>query len=612
MAARRSLGDRTAVSVNDHDGWGAMLCCLVLLSVAFIPACGAEQPVSSPPMPATTINIRDCGAVGDGRTDDSGAIMKAIDQAHALGPGASVFVPAGSYLCVAKDLWLTNFHDFTFFGAGPASILVQKDPDRHVLNVKDSSHVTIRNLTLDRADYYFTQGTILSVDATAKTLDVTLDPGFPLPDDPLLRADNDIRVFRAPDCGYYEQPGLAKSGTRMEKIADGRWRFHMDYLGQGFEGRKFIFWTDHLGGHGVNGMGCRDCLFEDIVYHGRGSNAGIILWNCDGTMAFRRYSIGIVPGSQALLSCSGGGMEIDIRGKLVYDHCDFSRFDDDGADITTHYAGIVGQTTPTTIIVADNQNFRVGDHLSHVNWVTKDEQAGFIIRGIAKVPGTSHVSLTIDHPMSVDRMGIDKPNIPFEEVLKNGYDRVVDYDNACTSAEFHDCTFQCLRARPLNIKAQHCLVDHCSFSNGEGQAISAGPEAAWMEAPYVHDLTIRSCTFSNNATTCIDIDMFQGMKECSSYGNRAILIEGNIFRRSGACVRTPSLPRPEDWRATENFGALAVHVHHCDHVIIRNNDFGDRAPTAPDFKPMVLVEHCLHVTVENNRSLPPNEIIQKE
>ena len=586
-------------------------CLLIALLTA---AGGADLPVSSVPTPALTINIRDRGAVGDGTTDDSPAIMQAIEDAHTLGPGASVYVPAGRYLCRARELVIAQFHDFTFAGAGADSIIVQKAPDRHVLNLNECSRVTIRNLTLDRADYYFTQGTILSVDAAAKTLDVALDPGFPQPDDPLLAGDRDIRVFRAPDCGYFAQQGLARSGTRMEKLAHGQWRFHMDYLEPGFAGRKFIFWTDCHGGHGVNGRSCSDCLFEDITYYGRGANAGILLWNCDGTTTFRRYRIDVVPGSQALLSCSGGGMEIDMRGKLVYDHCDFRRFDDDGADITTHYTQIVEHPAPATIVVADNQNFRVGDRFAHVNWVTKEEQAGFTIRaiGTAKEKEKGQAVLTLDHAMAVYRMGFDAPNLPFEEVLKNGYDRVVDYNNTCTTAEFHECSFQCLRARPLNLKAQHCLVDHCTFSNSEGQAISGGPEAAWMEAPYVHDLTIRGCTFTNNAITCIDIDIFQGMKECTSYGNQDILIEGNTFRLCGACVRTPPLPSRGDWRASENFGALAVHMHHCDRVIIRGNDFGERAPTAPAFKPMVLIEHCAHVSLENNRNLPTQEIVQKD
>jgi hypothetical protein len=43
------------------------------------------------------LNVRDFGAKGDGKTDDTDAIQKAIDAAHAMG-GNIVFLPRGDYL----------------------------------------------------------------------------------------------------------------------------------------------------------------------------------------------------------------------------------------------------------------------------------------------------------------------------------------------------------------------------------------------------------------------------------------------------------------------------------------------------------------------------------
>jgi len=47
---------------------------------------------------ATSLNVRDFGAKGDGVTKDTAAIQKAIDAAGTQG-GGTVFVPAGKYLC---------------------------------------------------------------------------------------------------------------------------------------------------------------------------------------------------------------------------------------------------------------------------------------------------------------------------------------------------------------------------------------------------------------------------------------------------------------------------------------------------------------------------------
>jgi len=55
------------------------------------------------PKPTLTINVRDCGALGDGTAKDTAAIQQAIDRVHVLG-GGEVLVPAGNYLTGALAL----------------------------------------------------------------------------------------------------------------------------------------------------------------------------------------------------------------------------------------------------------------------------------------------------------------------------------------------------------------------------------------------------------------------------------------------------------------------------------------------------------------------------
>jgi len=56
-----------------------------------------------PPRQKLTLNIRDFGATGDGRTRDTNAIQSAIDRCSALG-GGDVLFPAGNYLIGAIAL----------------------------------------------------------------------------------------------------------------------------------------------------------------------------------------------------------------------------------------------------------------------------------------------------------------------------------------------------------------------------------------------------------------------------------------------------------------------------------------------------------------------------
>lgn len=53
--------------------------------------------IRDPQFPSRTINVRDCGAVGDGMTLDTDAIQRAIIQIHSQG-GGRVVVPSGRFL----------------------------------------------------------------------------------------------------------------------------------------------------------------------------------------------------------------------------------------------------------------------------------------------------------------------------------------------------------------------------------------------------------------------------------------------------------------------------------------------------------------------------------
>jgi polygalacturonase len=74
------------------------------------PALAADAPASCSPPPASTlvVNVKDKGALGDGRTDDTAAIQAAIDAIG--GTKGTVLVPKGVYMidAVKKRLHLKD------------------------------------------------------------------------------------------------------------------------------------------------------------------------------------------------------------------------------------------------------------------------------------------------------------------------------------------------------------------------------------------------------------------------------------------------------------------------------------------------------------------------
>lgn len=99
------------------------------------------------------LNVRDFGAKGDGKTDDTAAIQKALDAAAPK--EGTVFLPEGIYLSgelrVPSHVGLRGLTNWSFQKMA-GSIIKLNDPQaRSLLNLTGALGVTIRELCLDGA-----------------------------------------------------------------------------------------------------------------------------------------------------------------------------------------------------------------------------------------------------------------------------------------------------------------------------------------------------------------------------------------------------------------------------------------------------------------------------
>src|ERR1700689_2176605 len=89
------------------------------------PAAPAKHPVpATPPKLKILLNVRDFGATGDGKTNDTVAIQETIDRCAVLG-GGEVLVPAGDYSIGAIAL--------------RSNTLVRLEKDANLIGVPDFS-----------------------------------------------------------------------------------------------------------------------------------------------------------------------------------------------------------------------------------------------------------------------------------------------------------------------------------------------------------------------------------------------------------------------------------------------------------------------------------------
>lgn len=568
----------------------------------------APTPTTAPATEPAVINVRDFGAKGDGIADDAPAINHAIAVAGNSNPGAVVFIPAGRYRLEptpgrSDDLSISHAHGLTVRGE-TGTVLVARDGDAQIFGLLRCRNITLSTLTLEQEKTWFTQGVIDAVDSKAQTCDVTIDPHYDDPDSPDLANVGSFRPFINSGTTAY-QPGRAFAQIKSrERRAARKW--HLTFvtdnghaLEPGLAGKKFIIWDQRRRSHAVAGSDIEDCLFEDVTCYGRGANSAFCLGNCRGAMTFRRCVVSVPPGSDDLISCGGGVQLSNFRGSLVFDKCTFDKVDDDAVAVFTPYIRVVAQIDPHTLQLQRNPGYEAGDTLSLVDWAKKAERGPARVTSIALKPDRSCV-VTLDRDVQILHAGAGDAKPIGADARGDGIDRVVDYSLACQNAAFRDCRMQSLRARAINLKAQNCLIEGCTFYDCEMPAIAAGAEFTWGEGPAIHNLTIRNNHFINCNTNNIDIDSFDADKDCNAADNRAILIEGNTFGHYGAHATTHHyLP------------GCAVHIKNSENVTIRNNTFGEAGPGAAKDAAKVVIERSRGVSVGKNEGLPETAIQRK-
>lgn len=110
--------------------YNAIALAALLMAIALaLPA--ASAPKARIPEPRAEYNVRDFGALGNGKTDDSTAFQTAIDEAYLAGGGAVVVPGSPNGYMLAKPILVRSNVTLRGFHAGPA--------DAHILALCDAN-----------------------------------------------------------------------------------------------------------------------------------------------------------------------------------------------------------------------------------------------------------------------------------------------------------------------------------------------------------------------------------------------------------------------------------------------------------------------------------------
>ena len=560
---------------------------------------------------AETVSVRDFGAAAQAGTDDSPAFAAALAEAIRRGPGATLLIPAGTYpLQTPMDggmIAIRNAAGLTVRGEAGTTLL-SNQPTQNMLHVVDSRDVAVRNLTMDRHPFVFTQGRIVALDVSALTVDVVIDPGYDEPDAPYLARLRGFLVWTDPQSPTYDHSRHPPAVLARDQIAPGLWRLRLsDPPLPGYLGKRFLLWDNVYKGWGVVATRSRDVLVEDVRYYGGGADAGMAVWNCPGDVTFRRFVVGVPPGSDRLIAAAGGSQEFNNRGTVTLEECDVSRVDDDGVNMGTTFCRVLAQPAPRVLLVEasgaafDAVPFQAGDRLALWDWFEKAGRTEATLLAVeAEEEGVVRLTLDADvealHPAG-------SPGLPRREdwdgqgrfEQNDGVDRVASFQ-AAGRLVLRDCLFQTLRARNVLLKTSGSLIEGCTFYDTHMCSILVGPEFYWGEAPGVRDLVIRGNRFVNVDGSSIEIGSHPSE---ASRDNTSILIEGNTFEGYGA----------RGGVGITGQRGTAIRVRNADGVTIRGNTFRP-SPDAPAGAPPVIVKASRNVLLTGNDGVPDAMIVE--
>jgi Right handed beta helix region len=587
------------------------------------PLFGSESRAQAPsPLGATVFDIKSFSGAG---VDPDAAFAKAIAEiektAAAKKGGGPVHIilnlEKGATYRIKRALAFKDLSGFELNGNGAHLINTTRS---QTLYISNSSHVTIRDLTIDYDPLPFTQGTIAAFDKKALQIDVRVDIGYP--DDPALLAIFNDGFFRVMN----RQTRALKPGARdflspakAEKISEGLIRVHLRWGANDlFPSQLPIAVGDVVAitngsAHAIVVDGSEATSIIDVKLF---ASPGMGLLENGGTGSMLLQKVSVVPGprpkgagTDRLVSTNSDGSHFITveRGPTIED-CSFANTSDDAVNVHGFYYYVVAKTAPQRYIISPKWDIGLaaGDDIESC------EQKTFRSLGRTKI-----VQFSKRHapelkgkiaPLWKNKSPTTVPDLIYEVVLQQ--DLPLRVGDAVTSlsrigtgttirrSSFHAC------GRVL-VKSPNSSVEDCRFTYSTGPALQGGSDIGfWSESGFAENLTFRNNRFSHCVT---------GANELTA-GNGAL---GTIYVGMAAPGDAKGFPAnfqnrnvTIDGNHIDDSFIYAIFVGNADGVKIAGNAIGQTFVRGTTFdagqlygvKPSsgIFVGHSRNVTISNN------------
>jgi hypothetical protein len=516
------------------------------------------------PLPGAGATVFEMASFSGAGVDPDAAFAKALaaisksaaDASKAGRPAHIVFnLDKNAVYKIKRPLHFKELNGFELNGNGAQLINTTLGS---TLLIDGSSHVTIRDLSIDYDPLPFTQGTIASFDRAALQIMVKVDPGYP--DDSAFLATITDGFFKVMDRHTHALKAGARdflSPSRVERVGEKLIKVHLQWSANDvFPSQLPIAVGDVVAitngsAHAIVVEDSASTSFIDLKLLAA-PGMGILQNAGQGGTVLQKVSI--VPGprpkgatTDRLVSTNSDGSHfITVERGPTMEDCSFANTSDDAVNVHGFYYFVVQKTGPRRYLLSPKWDVGLlaGDEIETC------EHGTFRSLGRTRI-----AQLTKRHAPELkskiaqiwkNKSPTTQPDLIYDVELQQ--DLPLKIDDAVTSlsrigagtairrCSFHACGH-------VVVKSPNSVVEDCQFSYSSTIALQAGSDIGfWSESGFADSVIFRNNRFTHSITGANELTggsgalgaIYVGMSAPegakgfqNNFQNRNVTIEGN-------------------------------------------------------------------------------------